>query len=606
MASHSGRKPVKITICLGWPYRCMADPHHADESAGAPLDRRSYLKLASAAGIAAGTTGLLGGTAAAATVDLGDEGLEDGDTIDGYLEDYFDSGNVVHIPPGDYRWNGGGLSGSYSNAALIGDGEPGAVRFHHPDGEYRYNAVRAQSGEVRLENITIRGALTGEEGKLRAEARGSDATMVLDKIWQPDGVVEGHDAVGFYVGRQHAGTVKFVDCYAEDFSDNGLYASGPGGSSGSDGRVIVEGGLYKNNNICNVRLGSDNSVARGVTMVHDADSPKNDGVINQRNLRIRQPGDNIVVENCDIYHALGSYYPVDMSSQFSGGSGVIRNTRIYTNSSSMAVGNHDSGWSVENVHLTGDGNFDIGIPSSGVQSGSGADQATYKPRIPIHTYEGRDGEVASSGGDDLPDMDPHLVTFISSADAGEATYEFVTDGPVVPLRVSPYKSPSGNEVRATSNFEITEGEEYSVSGATGNGYGDAYQVYGQITEVSVAQPDWMWIELGRTEVTEDELVAQTAAEESSDEAALPKTIVIDGSETDRSSTYAFEVDGEVRVSEELTTVPEDASRWDSVASNVSDGKVLGVVRDGADGYRYSGTITSFQVCGDAAVNIDRE
>jgi len=585
----------------------MEDQNRGDGSADAPLNRRSYIKLASAAGLAVGTSSLLG---TAAAVDLGDEGLEDGDTIDGYLEDHFQSGNEVHIPPGDYQWNGGGIDGSYSNAALIGDGEPGAVRFHHPDGEYRYNAVRAQSGEVRLENITIRGALSGEEAKLRAEARGSDATMVLDKIWQPDGVVEGHDAVGFYVGRQHAGTIKFVDCYAEGFSDNGLYASGPGSSlSGSeDGRVIVEGGLYKNNNISNVRLGSSNSVARGVTMVHDADAPKNSGVINQRNLRIRQPGENIVVENCDIYHDRGSYYPVDMSSQFSGGSGVIRNTRIYTNSSSMAIGNHDSGWSAENVHLTGTGSFDIGISNTGTVTGSSADQATYKPRIPIHTYEGRDGEFATGSGDDLPDMDPHLVTFITSEDAGEANYEFVADGPVVPLRVSPYTSPSDNEVRATSNFSIEpgDGDVQNISGYSGNGYGDAYKVYGQITEVSVAKPDWMWIELHRTEVSEEELVAQTAAEKPVDGASLPNTVVIDGSKTEQSSTYSFSVDGDVVQSEELTTVPEDASAWDSVASNVSDGKVLGVVRDGVDGYRFSGSIANLQVCGNADVNIERE
>jgi hypothetical protein len=205
-------------------------------------------------------------------------------------------------------------------------------------------------------------------------------------------------------------------------------------------------------------------------------------------------------------------------------------------------------------------------------------------------------------------MDPHLVTFITSEDAGEANYEFVADGPVVPLRVSPYTSPSDNEVRATSNFSIEpgDGDVQNISGYSGNGYGDAYKVYGQITEVSVAKPDWMWIELDRTEVSEEELVAQTAAEKPVDGASLPNTVVIDGSKTEQSSTYSFSVDGDVVQSEELTTVPEDASAWDSVASNVSDGKVLGVVRDGVDGYRFSGSIANLQVCGNADVNIERE
>jgi len=591
----------------------MDDPNDADGRGSSPVNRRSYLKFAGAAGLAAGTTSLLGGTAAAATVDLGEEGLEDGDTIDGYLEDHFTSGNEVHIPPGDYDWNGGGLSGSYSNAALIGDGEPGAVRFHHPEGEYRYNAVRAQSGEVRLENITIRGATGGEEAKLRAEARGSDATMVLDKVWLPDGVVEGDDAVGLYVGADHAGTIEFVDCYVEGFSDNGLYASGPGAGydDAENGRVIVEGGLYKNNNISNLRLGSDDSVAREVTLVHDADSPPNDGVWNQRNLRIRQGGENIVVEDCDIYHDRGSYYPVELSPLFDGGSGVIRNTRIYTNSSNQAVRSHDADWRTENVHLTGDGNFDIGVDASGTVTGSAAQQATDKPRIPILDYEGRDGATTSGAGDDLPDMDPHLVTFISTADAGEASYEFVADGPVVPLRVSPYTSPSGNEVRATSNFTVdadAEDEPHTVAGYTGNGYGDAYEVYGQVTDVTVDSPDWMWIELDGEEVAEDELVAETAPPEGDGDGGdgLSNALVIDGSRSDSSSTYSFTVSGEVRQSEELTSTPSNASAWDSLTSNVSNGKVLGIVRDGVDGYRYSGTVVNMQVCGDATVEFETQ
>ncbi|MFC6728442.1 hypothetical protein ACFQDG_07290, partial [Natronoarchaeum mannanilyticum] len=432
--------------------------------------------------------------------------------------------------------------------------------------------------------------------------------------WLPDGVVDGADGVGIYVGAEHAGTIEFVDCYVEDFSDNGLYASAPGGSydDAEGGRVIVEGGLYKNNNISNVRLGTDDSVAREVTMVHDADSPPNDGVWNQRNLRIRQGGENILVENCDIYHDRGSYYPVELSPLFDGGSGVIRNTRIYTNSSNQAVRSHDADWRTENVHLTGDGNFDIGVPASGTVTGSDAQQASKLPRIPILDYEGRGGASSpgSDGGDDLPDMDPHLVTFISTADAGEASYEFTADGPVTPLRVSPYTSPSGNEVRATSNFTVDADAEdgpHTVNGSTGNGYGDAYEVYGQVTDVTVDSPDWMWIELDGEEVSEDELIAQTAppGEDGGDD-GLTNALVIDGTVSDSSSTYSFEVSGEVRQSEELTSTPADASTWDSLASNVSNGKVLGIVRDGVDGYRYSGKVTSMQVCGDAAVEFENQ
>jgi hypothetical protein len=344
----------------------MAERQCDDTTTMSELKRRSYLKIAGAAGLAAGTTGLLGGSAAAQTetVDLGEEGLQDGDEIDDYLSEHFQNGAEVHVPPGSYEWNGEGLDGDYENAALIGDGKPGAVELNYPEGEHRYNAVRAQAGEVRIENIMIRGKTSGEEAKLRAEARAEDATMVLDKVWLPDGVVEGGDAVGIYVGADHAGTIEIRDCWVQNFSDNGLYASGPGNESDDDaanGKVIVEGGLFRNNNISNVRIGADDAEVRNVAMVNDGEAPPNDGAVNQRNLRIRQPGENLVIDSCDIYHSINHSQPIDLSKEMSGGSGVVKNTRILTNSDDAVADEHDGDWLLENVHLTGEGNFEIGV-----------------------------------------------------------------------------------------------------------------------------------------------------------------------------------------------------------------------------------------------------
>ncbi|WP_256393552.1 hypothetical protein [Natronoarchaeum rubrum] len=365
----------------------MAERQTDDTATMSKLNRRTFAKFAGAAGLVAGTTGLLGGSAAAQTdtVDLGEEGLQDGDAIDDYLAEHFQSGTEVHVPAGSYEWSGEGLDGDYENAALIGDGKPGAVELNFPEGEHRYNAVRAQAGEVRLENLQIRGATGGEEAKLRAEARGEDATMVLDKIWLPDGVQDGADGVGIYVGAEHAGTIRIVDCWVQNFSDNGLYASGPGADfdDAENGKVVVEGGLYRNNNISNVRIGTDDSVVRNVAMVHDAESPPNDGVWNQRNLRIRQPGENMVVDSCDIYHSIDHSQPIDLSDQFSGGEAVIKNTRILTNSDSPVANDHDGDYLLDTIHLTGDGNHEIAVETENVVESEQAEKATPAARAPV-------------------------------------------------------------------------------------------------------------------------------------------------------------------------------------------------------------------------------
>ena len=261
--------------------------------------------------------------------------------------------------------------------------------------------------------------------------------------------------------------------------------------------------------------------------------------INQRNLRIRQPGENLVIEDCDIYHSIGSYRPVDLSSQLNDqGSGVIRNTRIYTESSNDCIRDHDGGWRAENIHLTGDGNHSIGIPAENVVTGSDAEQASKQPHPPLpNSRDGSTGEFESSAGPDLPDMEPFLVTFITDEDVDQSEYSFAADGPIVPLSESPYQSPSGNEVRATSNFEVTEDDDgvYRAEGYTGSGYGDAYEVYGSVTDVTVDKPEQMIIELNREQVSEEQLIERTRSH----------TVAFVTSEDAGESPYDFTVEGSI-------------------------------------------------------------
>lgn len=353
----------------------MVDNSAADESTTSTFNRRSYLAGIGGGSLLLGTPSLLGSvrgdepasgiteSADEETIDLGQEGLEPGDEIDEYLEEYFESDADVVIPAGEYAWNGEGLGGDYENASLTGAGDPGDVQLRIDDGDERYSPIHAVGGEVRIENVTLRGETGGDTSKVRADAPESDATLILKDVWLPDGVEEGTEGNGIYVGKEHSGTVKLIDCWIEGFADNGLYASAPGtdDDEAGDGPVIVEGGLFKNNNISNVRLGSSESTVRGATLVHDDVAPENSGSINQRNLRIRQPGEDLLVEGCDIYHEIDGNHPVDFSSQIDGGSGTIRTTRVYTESDSSAINDHDGEWVAERLHITGSGDDSVEI-----------------------------------------------------------------------------------------------------------------------------------------------------------------------------------------------------------------------------------------------------
>lgn len=124
-----------------------------------------------------------------------------------------------------------------------------------------------------------------------------------------------------------------------------------------------------------------------------------------------------------------------------------------------------------------------------------------------------DEDSSESDDDEDAPSESYLVAFVTTDDAERSNYEFSADGSVEAVTESPYASPSGNEIRATSNFDIDERDgEWTAEGHTANGYGDAYRVSGAVTDVSLANPDEMWIEVDGTPVTPAELQAVTAGE----------------------------------------------------------------------------------------------
>ncbi|WP_129115572.1 right-handed parallel beta-helix repeat-containing protein [Halegenticoccus tardaugens] len=121
---------------------------------------------------------------------------------------------------------------------------------------------------------------------------------VVDGFRVPDGtaalVDEGgriqYGRSGITVNRYHKGGIWIRNCVIKSCWDNGLYATD------SDGFVSIQGGLYQNNNISNLRLGGVDSVIQGPRVVVDR-VRFND--LNQRGIRIEQ-GARVLVNNANI------------------------------------------------------------------------------------------------------------------------------------------------------------------------------------------------------------------------------------------------------------------------------------------------------------------
>ena len=338
----------------------VSDQPEANAEASPSRSRRSYLGLVGGL-FAAGSVATQPAMAAPTTVDLGEQGLTTGDVVDPYLKEQFVDGTTVHIPAGNYKWNGGGFEGAAADAAVVGQGD---VSLELTGDSFRNN-IRAEAETIELRNFTVRGK-PSEKSHFRLETS-EGATIIVDSLRFPDGAEEESKCRPFYVPREHAGTVDIRNCYYSSFSDNGIYASSPGYDDGADGRVLVENCVAHNTNIAAIRVGSSGSVVKNCLVVNDGPAPESEREqVNMRGIRVRGPGENIRIEDCEIdmrYGGPGS--PIEIHEEADGGSGIIRNVTIRNDGDSEAIEEEDDAaeeWAASAVELVGTG--DLSYPES--------------------------------------------------------------------------------------------------------------------------------------------------------------------------------------------------------------------------------------------------
>lgn len=380
------------------------------------------------------------------TVNLGDEGLSSGDAIDPYLDEHLASGTRVEIPYGDYTWNGGGFSGTYQNASVVGvapdsdDGgdtttqslsanvfpDGGATRVYLDASNAATDGPGADitvpgggAGSFHMAGITF----TGQQQNhplIRIRATGAGTSILLRRLFLPDGGATG-SAPGIVVPSAHSGSVYVRNCYIRGFPNCGLLA---GDASGT---VRVEGGLYRNNNVADIELGSDDTRVELATIVNDNPAPQFNGDNRtQRGIWFSESGTGMQVVDCDFYHSVDTGSAI-VAANGPEMTGTVRNTRI-TNDSDRPAAIINNDISFEGVHLTGAGELSIrGAQAACV--GDGCNRANWSTDEEQQTVE-MDERVLESGevrrinlgdGDVLED-----IVFDQSADG--ARVELNADG----------------------------------------------------------------------------------------------------------------------------------------------------------------------------------
>ncbi|WP_276256022.1 hypothetical protein [Halomontanus rarus] len=292
-----------------------------DPLSATTANRRGFLRAT--AGTAAAVAGLSVGAAATATgeyrsvVDLVDDfGADDTgeEPIDDALAEAVALDDVrIDLPEGTYRiaadgferwrFGEGAASEEVSNVALVGDGD---VTLRPTQGTNE-PLLTLWGERVRLENVridqTARDTSTGvsvvaeedllvrdvavegvgdgpaevvdspadaEEGPaaIIVGALDSDGGARVSNVRALDGSIPYHRKVGCWVNELHEGDLLIEESTFSQFSDNGIYGSGPGPG---DGSVRVEHCTFRNNNVSAIRLGTSGSYAKHCTVVIERD-----------------------------------------------------------------------------------------------------------------------------------------------------------------------------------------------------------------------------------------------------------------------------------------------------------------------------------------------
>ena len=562
---------------------------HQDESDGnerlpglkrSLIDRRTFLTVAGA-GAFAGALGATG-RSRAAEIDLGAEGLSPGDDIDPYLSEHFSSGNDVYVPPGEYRTEMEWWDTDVSDASIRGD--PAGVQLRRPDGFWT-DMRMSFDGHVVIENITFLGQLGHGRHRLRCDGQSGDAYLEFRNVNDPVGSIGSSDAI--FMRAEGSGRIDYKWCYLESYPNSAFY------QLENRPRMVFDGCTFRNTTNIH-RGGSDGYTVRNCLYISDGDAPEfcendNDSQLEdcasngdeggglQRFFKFDQgySWDGGTFENlhyyCEEVPSNGVW--MDFQSESAGTAGTMTGLCVY-NESDQNMFNFDGGhdWDVSDVHISGPGDTSTPGFFSGVVTGSDAN--TPPSSSPVWTPNGQGMPLVDSNADpDQPTPTPEEPTpeepdgsvfeVLSTSSDAELDYLFVVDGTAERTATDDGVSSVGE-----SNVAISENGDGTteVTGTTGNGYGDAFEIHSEVTsfERTAGESDFQLV-LDGQDVTD-----QFVGDGGDGGDTSPSTFEIVSTSPDAELGYSFVVDG--------TAEPADAGEGNSSIGESND-----TVTDNGDG-----------------------
>ncbi|WP_455449374.1 hypothetical protein [Natrinema thermotolerans] len=494
--------------------------------------------------------------------------------------------------------------------------------------------IHTQGNSCTIRNVGIRGVWDGHDGSpLVAYATDPNGEVLVENVYLGDGsTAENYPAgnPGVFVPPSHAGTVTVRNLNYQDNPSNAVYGSSPGNpqehpSPGAGGTVIIEDSYSSNHSSSGFRVGTDDSRVENCVAVGG-----NRGGWAYFN--------NPTYRNCDFSGAnIGDIYGGNGAWSLDG---VATIEEVY---GSNPGGNVDGSFAgsarrtrpeeVDGVPTTPE---EAASGGSSDSSSSGSNEDTAESQLSnlllvngsssdVTRYEftvGGDVERSTAEGASIDDEDRIDGSTVNGtvADwkdafrfAGDLT-ELTVDGPgsvlvngeeVDPadygeqlphvLEVSGEGTTMSYEITVDGSIELVADDEpaaeaTTVSGSTAqSSITDGTQTYrfsGALTDVTFTDGTAM-ITVDGERIDPREYGAYEM---------FPHALVIDGTDADGPTTYAFEIDGAVVQSDyQNASIDEE--------DVVENGTVRGGVGNWLDAYWFDGDIADFRLRGDAAVDL---
>jgi len=412
--------------------------------------------------------------------------------------------------------------------------------------------ITARGDGWTIRNVGVRGYFDANVDDPIVAFCPNGGTGTIENVYLGDG---GYDApagptTGVFVHAYHTGHIDIDRVNAQGWAGNGVYASAPGNhddhpSPGGHGTIHITNSYAADNPTANFRLGTDGSYCENC--VSKGEGRGYWGFYNTTKLI-----------DCDIHNGIyasdGSWkYPAEVQ---------LENTRFAGRTHTYA----------DSASITGSS---AGSPRDRMPSGV---PTTAKEAASATSNTADDNSDSTTTQPDSPDGTGTLFELVAGSNTSNVSYEFTVEGNV-------QKRTSAGDMASEGNDSVTDNGDgtVTVSGVSGNGYGDSFLVDGDFVSMNLEESKWT-LRYGGQQVSVDDLV-------------LPNKLVIDGSDTPRqSSEYTVAFTGTARKSAALGSVNDH--------DTISEGRISGRVIGGKDGYRFSGEITAFRLDGPATVRVE--